>query len=716
MVAFFKRPAAEDGLDARIALLSRRTQPLADPPNPALGPLAPATPDNKRAMPEITRAAVPNIAFVAVPETGPAAPPQPVPTAVSPNLSEEDRFLLAREELFARLTAELSPERISILSRGELAKVVDAAVQAHFVRNGVESDPIVRRNLITALIKGLLEADNTPANADDGGSRRSSNRSAVETAKAQIQPLVLEHMDVAAAAEMPRAVFEAQLTGWVKDLLTETKIQLNFVEQRELVESLIADMLGLGPLEPLIEDETVTDIMVNGARQVYVERRGKLELTGVRFRDDDHVMNVATKIVTRVGRRIDESTPLVDARLMDGSRVNIIAPPLAIDGPSISIRKFSKKTITLDTMAQQANISPEMATLLKVAARCRLNILISGGTGSGKTTLLNALSRLIDPTERTVTIEDAAELQLQQPHVVRLETRPPNLEGSGEITMRDLLRNALRMRPDRIILGEIRGAEALDVLQAMNTGHDGSMSTIHANAPREALTRLENMVGMTGINLPSKAVRTQIAAAVHLIAQVNRMRDGMSPTSWRWSAWKVTSLPPRNCSPFSSRAKRPTANCAASLSRAGSARIFCRAPNITGSTAPCSRSSEPCPMPLCSSSSLLSPGFEEWVFLWIWRRRSRLPARLVLHWSFASSSMRSAKGLATGASSGVLPGFEIGRKGSFPSSLSPPARWRGSKARRRRLIALPGNGSPAAMCSPTAWLAQGGQSVSGSMR
>jgi len=267
--------------------------------------------------------------------------------------------------------------------------------------------------------------------------------------------------------------------------------------------------------------------MVNGAKQVYVERRGKLELTDVRFRDDEHVMNVATKIVTRIGRRIDESQPLVDARLADGSRVNIITPPLAIDGPSISIRKFSKKSITLDTMAGQANISPQMATFLKIAARCRLNILISGGTGSGKTTLLNALSRLIDSAERTVTIEDAAELQLQQPHVVRLETRPPNLEGTGEITMRDLLRNALRMRPDRIILGEIRGAEALDVLQAMNTGHDGSMSTIHANSPREALTRLENMVGMTGINLPSRAVRTQIAAAVHLIAQVNRMRDGI---------------------------------------------------------------------------------------------------------------------------------------------------------------------------------------------
>jgi pilus assembly protein CpaF len=528
MVAFFKRPAAEDGLDARIAVLSRRAQPLADPADPAPAPVPPRSPDNERATaPEITRAAAPNIAPVAGPDTRPATPPAPLPTAVSPPaLSEEDRFLLAREELLARLTSELSPERISILSRGELAKVVDAAVQAHFVRKGAEADPIIRRDLITALIKGLLEPNKTPAGADDGGSRR-SNRSVIETAKAQIQPLVLEHMDVAAAAEMPRAVFEAQLTGWVKDLLTETKIQLNFLEQRELVESLIADMLGLGPLEPLIEDETVTDIMVNGARQVYVERRGKLELTGVRFRDDDHVMNVATRIVTRVGRRIDESTPLVDARLLDGSRVNIIAPPLAIDGPSISIRKFSQKTITLDTMAQQANISPDMATLLKVAARCRLNILISGGTGSGKTTLLNALSRLIDPAERTVTIEDAAELQLQQPHVVRLETRPPNLEGSGEITMRDLLRNALRMRPDRIILGEIRGAEALDVLQAMNTGHDGSMSTIHANTPREALTRIENMVGMTGINLPSRAVRTQIAAAVNLIAQVNRMRDGI---------------------------------------------------------------------------------------------------------------------------------------------------------------------------------------------
>ena len=436
-----------------------------------------------------------------------------------------DRLVVAKEQLIARLTAEVRPERRSLLSRGELAKVVDAATQAYMIRHSIDANPLDRRDLVTEIIDGLLSAGKS--DTQDGAASRRANRTAIETAKAQIQPLVLEHMDVTAAAEMPRAVFEAQLSGWVKDLLTESKIQLNFIEQRELVEILIADMLGLGPIEPLIEDETVTDIMVNGPKQVYVERRGKLELTDVRFRDDDHVMNVATKIVTRIGRRIDESQPLVDARLADGSRVNIITPPLAIDGPSISIRKFSKKTITLDVMAGQANISPQMATFLKIAARCRLNILISGGTGSGKTTLLNALSRLIDSAERTVTIEDAAELQLQQPHVVRLETRPPNLEGTGEITMRDLLRNALRMRPDRIILGEIRGAEALDVLQAMNTGHDGSMSTIHANSPREALTRLENMVGMTGINLPSRAVRTQIAAAVHLIAQVNRMRDGI---------------------------------------------------------------------------------------------------------------------------------------------------------------------------------------------
>lgn len=452
----------------------------------------------------------------------PRLPVAPAPAAES--TSVETRLATAREQLIARLSSEIRPERRTLLSRGELAKLVDAAVQAHFMRNAINADPLTRRDLVTAILQELLNPG--APDPESLGNRRSPHKALVESAKAQIQPLVLEQMDVAAAAEMPRSAFEAQLTGWVKELLAETKIQLNFAEQRELVESLIADMLGLGPLEPLMSDETVTDIMVNGPRQVYVERKGKLEISDVHFRDDQHVMNIATKIVSRIGRRIDESKPLVDARLEDGSRVNIIIPPLALDGPSISIRKFSKKTITLDIMAQTGSISASMATMLKIAARCRLNILISGGTGSGKTTLLNAMSRMIDPAERTVTIEDAAELQLQQPHTVRLETRPPNLEGSGEITMRDLLKNALRMRPDRIIIGECRGEEALDMLQAMNTGHDGSMSTIHANSPREALTRLENMIGMAGINLPSKAMRTQISAAVHLICQVNRMRDG----------------------------------------------------------------------------------------------------------------------------------------------------------------------------------------------
>jgi pilus assembly protein CpaF len=507
MVALFRRSSQEGGLDARIAELSARRARV-EP--------VPAAPEQS-----------PGGTY----EDRPTAPPRiilptmaPVPVDVATSI--EDQLATAKEQLVARLGSEIRPERRALLSRGELAKLVDAAVQAYFVRNNVDPNPLARRDLVTGIMQTLLRPA-APETEEAATARRGPHRAAIEAAKAQIQPLVLEHMDVAAAAEMPRPAFEAQLTGWVKELLAETKIQLNFVEQRELVESLIADMLGLGPLEPLMADETVTDIMVNGPKQVYVERKGKLELTEVVFRDDAHLMNVATKIVTRVGRRIDEARPLVDARLSDGSRVNIIIPPLALDGASMSIRRFAKKTITLDIMAQNGNISAAMATLLKIAARCRLNILISGGTGSGKTTLLNAMSRMIDAQERTVTIEDAAELQLQQPHVVRLETRPPNLEGGGEITMRDLLKNALRMRPDRIIIGECRGEEALDMLQAMNTGHDGSMSTVHANTPREALTRLENMIGMTGINLPSKAMRTQIASAIHIICQVNRMRDGV---------------------------------------------------------------------------------------------------------------------------------------------------------------------------------------------
>jgi pilus assembly protein CpaF len=489
MVAMFGKTRSEGGLDARIAGLSGRHAKLD------------GGGEQRR--------------------RSPVEKPAPVPPVNAKDLPIEDGLARARDELTARLEAEIRPERRALLSRVDLSNMVEAAVQAYWVRHAINAGTVARRDLVAEIIQRLA----APAEGE-GETRRGALRAAVEVAKAQIQPLILEHMDVAVAAEMPRPAFEAQLAGWVQELLAESKIQLNYLEQRELVESLVADMLGLGPLEPLLADEGITDIMVNGPKQVYVERRGKLELSDVAFRDDQHLMNVCTKIVTRVGRRIDESNPLVDARLPDGSRVNIIIPPLAIDGAAISIRKFSKKSITLEMMASNSNISPAMATVLKIAAHCRLNILVSGGTGSGKTTLLNALSRMIDRAERVVTIEDAAELQLQQPHVVRLETRSANLEGTGEINIRGLLKNALRMRPDRIIIGECRGEEALDMLQAMNTGHDGSMSTIHANNPREALTRLENMIGMTGIHLPSKAMRTQIASAVHLICQVNRMRDG----------------------------------------------------------------------------------------------------------------------------------------------------------------------------------------------
>jgi pilus assembly protein CpaF len=435
--------------------------------------------------------------------------------------SIDDRMSAACWEMIGLLRAEVSPEQRAVLSRRQLAKIVSSSVDAYLAREGLNPGRYNRRDLVTIIIQGLLRSP-----VEELATSNTRRLRAVDAAKARILPLILERMDVAAAAELPRPAFEARLTEWVKELLVENKIQLNFTEQCALVELLLADMLGLGPLEPLLADDTVSDIMVNGPKQVYVERRGKLELTDATFRDEPHLMNICSKIVTRIGRRVDESHPLVDARLPDGSRVNIIISPLAIDGAMLSIRKFSNKAITLDMMAANGSISAAMATVLKIAARCRLNIIVSGGTGSGKTTLLNALSQLIDSAERIVTIEDAAELQLQQPHVGRLETRPATLEGTGEITIRDLLRNALRMRPDRIVIGECRGPEAFDMLQAMNTGHDGSMSTIHANSTRDALTRLENMIGMITNNLPLRSIRTQIASAVQLICQVNRMRDG----------------------------------------------------------------------------------------------------------------------------------------------------------------------------------------------
>src|SRR5215472_7299484 len=345
--------------------------------------------------------------------------------------------------------------------------------------------------------------------------------------KEQVRAELLQQIDPVAAGRVSRRTLQAQIAIMVSEIATAHKVQLNELEEAALAAELTDDMVGLGPLEPLLQDDQVTDILVNGPFDIYVERFGKLEKTQARFRDAQHVVNIAQRIATAVGRRIDEASPMVDARLADGSRVNIVLPPLCLNGGTISIRKFSKQNITFETMVRQGNLSPEMAQFLDIAARCRVNILISGGTGSGKTTLLNAVSRHIDSGERIITIEDAVELRLQQPHVVQLESRPPNIEGAGAIAQRELVRNALRMRPDRIIVGEVRGGEAFDMLQAMNTGHDGSMSTIHANSPRDALFRLENMVLMAAANLPLRALRAQIASAINIIVQIERMRDGI---------------------------------------------------------------------------------------------------------------------------------------------------------------------------------------------
>jgi len=490
----------------------------------------------------------------------PSAPPgaaadgqgAPLPAGESPGSALEGMALtpLVQAALLARADVGI----LGRLPERELGEAVEALVAEILAERHLAVAPAAGRTLVQSLVESirapktsLLTMIPAATVASESLASASPSHSSVpapqvlppatmqarpgtanvEGAKAQIHSLLLERIDVAVASKLSRAELSRQISAAVVEILSELRVQLNLTEQRDLVTSVINDMLGLGPLEPLLADESITDIMVNGPKQIYVERKGKLDLTDIVFRDNAHVLNVATRIVTRIGRRIDETSPLVDARLEDGSRVNIIIPPLALDGPTISIRKFSKRGITLDIMSNQANLSVKMASVLKIAGRCRLNILISGGTGSGKTTLLNAVSQMIDHGERIVTIEDAAELQLQQPHVVRLETRPSNLEGTGEITMRDLVKNALRMRPDRIILGEVRGAEALDMLQAMNTGHDGSMCTLHANTPREAITRLENMVAMANFNLPSRAVRTQIASAIHLIVQISRMRDGM---------------------------------------------------------------------------------------------------------------------------------------------------------------------------------------------
>ena len=344
--------------------------------------------------------------------------------------------------------------------------------------------------------------------------------------KERLHQRVIEVLDMNVIGTMSQDVVTIQLTRLIDQLLQEESIPLNQRERAQITQGVIHEVLGLGPLEPLLADSSVNDILVNGHKQVYVERSGKLELTPVRFKDDAHLKKIIEKIVSRVGRRIDESVPMVDARLADGSRVNAIIPPLAIDGPSLSIRKFSKDPLQLQHLIEKRSLTPEIGELLKAIVQARLNVLISGGTGTGKTTMLNILSGFIPNDERIVTIEDAAELQLRQDHVVRLETRPANIEGKGEIAQRELVKNALRMRPDRIILGEVRGAESLDMLQAMNTGHDGSLTTVHANSCRDALTRIETLVSMAGLNLATKAMRHYVSSALDVIIQIARLSDG----------------------------------------------------------------------------------------------------------------------------------------------------------------------------------------------
>ena len=357
-----------------------------------------------------------------------------------------------------------------------------------------------------------------------GSSKLSTAR--FDQIKSHIHRQILEEMDLRRLEKLPPERLRAELQGLTESLISQNHFALNEVERKQIGQGIQDEMLGLGPIQALLGDETVSDILVNGPFKVFVERRGKIELTPIRFENDAHLLRVIDRIVSRIGRRIDEMSPMVDARLADGSRVNAVIPPLAIDGPLLSIRRFAVVPYTTQDLLAFETMTPDMARLIDGVIKAKLNVLISGGTGSGKTTLLNVISASIPHNERIVTIEDAAELQLQQPHVVRMETRPPNMEGVGEVSQRALLRNSLRMRPDRIILGEVRGVEVMDMLQAMNTGHEGSMSTIHANTPRHAMTRLEHMLGMAGMQTDARSMRQQIAAALTVVIQVSRLSDG----------------------------------------------------------------------------------------------------------------------------------------------------------------------------------------------
>ena len=376
----------------------------------------------------------------------------------------------------------------------------------------------LRERLIKETIGG--PAAGNGAGSDNGG------QNSFQEMKSRLHRALINRMDLTKLGTLTPEQVHAEVSRLAESVLAQEALPLSSSERERLVNDVQHELFGLGPLEPLLADPTISDILVNSYSRIYVERRGKLEVTNVAFKDDEHLMRVIERIVSSVGRRIDESSPMVDARLKDGSRVNAIIPPLSIDGPVLSIRRFGAEPLRMNMLIENKALTRDIADMLQMCVTARLNVLISGGTGAGKTTLLNALSAYIPEDERIVTIEDSAELQLQQPHVVRLETRPPNIEGKGEVTQRDLVRNALRMRPDRIVIGEVRGGEAIDMLQAMNTGHDGSLTTVHANTPRDALSRLETMIQMTGMRLSDRAMRQQMASALDLVVQVARLSDG----------------------------------------------------------------------------------------------------------------------------------------------------------------------------------------------
>lgn len=375
-------------------------------------------------------------------------------------------------------------------------------------------------------LRERLIRDTVGAPGNGNGGPEGNGQYSFQEMKSRLHRALINRMDLTKLGTLTPDQLHGEVSRLAESVLAQEAMPLSSSEREKLVSDVQHELFGLGPLEPLLGDPTISDILVNSHNTIYVERRGKLEVTSVAFKDDEHLMRVIERIVSSVGRRIDESSPMVDARLRDGSRVNAIIPPLSIDGPVLSIRRFGAEPLRMNSLIENKALTKDIADMLQMCVSARLNVLISGGTGAGKTTLLNALSAHIPEDERIVTIEDSAELQLQQPHVVRLETRPPNIEGRGEVTQRDLVRNALRMRPDRIVIGEVRGGEAIDMLQAMNTGHDGSLTTIHANTPRDALARLETMIQMTGMRLSDRAMRQQVAAAIDLVVQVARLSDG----------------------------------------------------------------------------------------------------------------------------------------------------------------------------------------------